>query len=317
MSRDANVKLISPGAVLKQIAAAIPPDFRQNIIIVGSLAAGYHFFGDNPRLQVRTKDVDCLISPRIKAIPAGQAVADRLFAEHWQLRTEGSWGKPGDAQTPENRLPVVRLHPPGSQDWFIELLTVPESENDLDRKDLRLVTTKGHFSLCSFRFLSLVEFEPGATPFGIAIARPETMALANLLHHPVIGKETMSGLIAGRRIKRSNKDLGRVLALARLTEGKREDSLLEWPKIWAAALQSRFPSHWRELAPRVGAGLRQLLRPENEADLEEARHTCENGLLAFQAPSLKLLEITGQRLLQDAVEPLEKISAATARMTTK
>src|SRR5579859_3769688 len=166
MSRDANVKLISPGAVLKQIAAAIPPDFRQNIIIVGSLAAGYHFFGDNPRLQVRTKDVDCLISPRIKAIPAGQAVADRLFAEQWQLRTEGRWGKPGDAQTPENRLPVVRLHPPGSQDWFIELLTVPESENDLDRKDLRLVTTKGHFSLCSFRFLSLVEFEPGATPFG-------------------------------------------------------------------------------------------------------------------------------------------------------
>ena len=37
--------------------------------------------------------------------------------------------------------------------------------------------------------------------------------------------------------------------------------------------------HVAALAPRVGAGLRQLLRPQNEADLEEARHTCENGLL--------------------------------------
>jgi hypothetical protein len=49
------------------------------------------------------------------------------------------------------------------------------------------------------------------------------------------------------------------------------------------------------------------LRPENEADLEEARHTCEYGLLVSQAPPLKLLEVTGQRLLQDAIEPLEQL----------
>ena len=132
--------------MLKQVAAAIPADFRQNIIIVGSLAAGYHFFGDNSKLQVRTKDVDCLLAPRIQAIPAGQAVADRLFAENWQLRAEGDWGKPGSATTPVGELPVVRLHPPGSTEWFIELLTVPESESDLDRKDIRLVTSQGHFS---------------------------------------------------------------------------------------------------------------------------------------------------------------------------
>jgi hypothetical protein len=230
-----------------------------------------------------------------------------LFAEHWQLRTEGDGGKPGDATTPVSKLPVVRIHPPGSTEWFIELLTVPESESDLDRKDIRLITSKGHFSLCSFGFLSLAEFQPIPTPFGIAIARPETMALANLLHHPVIGQERMSGLIAGRSIKRTNKDLGRVLALARLAESKQEDSLLEWPKFWAAALQSRFPNIWQNLVPHVGKGLRQLLRPENEADLEEARHTCEYGLLVSQAPSLKLLEVTGQRLLQDAIEPLEQL----------
>ena len=310
MNQEDIVKLISPSAVLERIAEAIPADYRENIIVIGSLAAGYHFFGDNPKLQVRTKDVDCLLSPRLKAIPAGEAVTNRLFADHWELRKDGDWGSPGDASTPDEKLPVVRLHPPGSTEWFIELLTVPESESDLGRKDIRIVTTRGHFSLCSFGFLSLAEFQPIQTPFGIAIARPETMALANLLHHPAIGEQPMSGLIGGRRIKRSNKDLGRVLALAYLAEARQEDSLLEWPQVWAAALQSHFPTIWRSLVPNVGNGLRQLIQPENEADLDEARHTCEYGLLVSQAPSLKLLEVTGKRLLQDAIEPLEKIGQA-------
>ena len=308
MSQDVSAKLISPSTVLKKVAAAIPEDFRRNIIIIGSLAAGYYFFADNPKLQVRTKDVDCLLAPRIQAIPAGQTVTNRLFAEKWRLRTEGEWDKAGDASTPVGELPVVRLYPPGSTEWFIELLTVPESESDLDRKDIRLVTSQGHFSLCSFGFLSLAEFKPVATPFGIAIARPETMALANLLHHPNIGFQTMSSLIAGRSIKRSNKDLGRVLALARLAEAREEDSLQNWPALWMSALQNRFPTIWRELVPKVGSGLRELLRPENEADLEEALHTCENGLLVSQAPTLKLLEVTGQRLIQDAIEPLEQMN---------
>lgn len=310
MSRDDAVKLISPHAILKKVAGVIPEDFRQNIIVIGSLAAGYHFFGDNSKLQVRTKDVDCLLAPRLKAIPAGQAVADRLFAERWELRTEGAWGKPGDATTPAAKLPVVRLYPPGSTEWFIELLTVPESETDVGQRHIRIKTSQGYFSLCSFGFLSLVEHQPISTPFGIAIARHELMALANLLHHLKIGSETMSGLIGDRRIKRSNKDLGRVLALARLDEARKEDSLRDWPELWADALKSRFPSTWHNLARHAGDGLRQLLRPESEADLEEARHTCEFGLLASQPPTLKNLKITGDRLLQDAIEPLEKLGRA-------
>jgi hypothetical protein len=41
---------------------------------------------------------------------------------------------------------------------------------------------RGHFSLCSFGFLSLIDFKPIETPFGIRIARPEMMAMANLLY---------------------------------------------------------------------------------------------------------------------------------------
>lgn len=155
----------------------------------------------------------------------------------------------------------------------------------------------------------MAEFRPITTPFGIALARPEMMALANLLHHPSIGPKTMSGLIGGREIKRSNKDLGRVLALAYLSEARQEDSLLDWPNLWADALQSRFPSTWRELAVRVGSGLRQLLQPVNELDLEEAHHSCVFGLLVSQRPDLRQLRATGERLTHDAIDPLVKLAA--------
>ena len=34
---------MSPQAVLKEVAVALPPQSHQNVIIIGSLAAGYHF----------------------------------------------------------------------------------------------------------------------------------------------------------------------------------------------------------------------------------------------------------------------------------
>src|ERR1051325_3323118 len=124
---DTIMPLIAPLIVLKQVAEAIPENCRENIIVVGSLAAGYYFFANDPNLQFRTKDVDCVLSPRVEAVSAGQTVADVLFAESWEVRKDENWEKPGTALTPEADLPVLRLTPPGSQEWFIELLTVPES----------------------------------------------------------------------------------------------------------------------------------------------------------------------------------------------
>lgn len=174
----------------------------------------------------------------------------------------------------------------------------------------QVAAANGHFSLCSFGFLSLADYQPVTTEFGISIARPEMMALANLLHHPAIGPQTMSGVIGGRRIKRSNKDLGRVLALALLAERKNEDALLTWGPIWADVLKVRFTARWQELAFQAGPGVRQLLKQDHEEDFDEALHTCAYGLLASQPPTPALLRAVGERLLADAIEPLEKLAQA-------
>jgi hypothetical protein len=294
---------VSPARALREIADAIPEDCRDHIVIIGSLAVGYHYFGSRAEMVVRTKDADCLLSPRATAIDAAVAITERLLAKGWRIRTGGEWAKPGNENTPEDKLPVVRLQPPGNSEWFIELLTVPESPADKGSHFARLETEHGHFGLCSLRFLSLTDYKPMATTLGIRVARSEMMALANLLEHPEIGTDTMSAGFAGRSdIKRSNKDLGRVVAIARLAIDRDEDALLSWPDHWREALQDRFPDEWRELARRAGWGLKALL--ESEQDLEQAWYTCVNGLLASKPPTLDQFRIAGQRLLRDAVEPL-------------
>jgi hypothetical protein len=253
-------------------------------------------------MVVRTKTADCLLSPRIEAVPIGERVTEQLFEAGWKFRSGPNWPGPGGENTPLADLPAVRLNPPDNTDWFVELLTVPESPKECDGQWTRLKTSHGHFGLCSFRFLSLANYDPISTPFGVFIARMEMMALANLLEHPAIGSETMSGLIQGRSIKRSNKDLGRVLAIAFLSTRKNEDVLLEWPDIWRKALQARFPENRSELATQCGSGLTELI--SSPTDLDEAYHSCVYGLLASDPPTKEQLRIAGQRLLQDAIEPL-------------
>ncbi len=298
---------VSPEAVLQEIVAALPEECRKNIVIIGSLAVGYHYFRGQSSMVVRTKYADCLLSPRIEAIQAGVAATEKLFENHWEFRKDDRWIQPGTADTPTHELPAARMNPPGSPHWFIELLTVPEATNDRRISHTRIATRFGHFSLVSFGFLSLMNYEPIKTSLGICIARPEMMALANLLSHPEIESETMKGLIASREIKRSNKDLGRVLAIAILATNSNEDALLEWPRIWGAALQDRYPKEWKRLASLAGQGLRQMIA--SESDLEEARHTCEWGLLASNPPTAAALRIAGRRLIQDAIAPLEALAA--------
>jgi hypothetical protein len=132
------------------------------------------------------------------------------------------------------------------------------------------------------------------------------MALANMLHHPTI----TDTLIVGTSWKRSNKDLGRVLALAHLTiERDRRvgtEVLGEWPASMWAALQEKFGPDARELALRAGTGIRELMR--SEPDLNHAVHIANLSLLASMDLGVEKLSATARRLEAEVIEELELLA---------
>ena len=302
---------LSPITVLRQVSAAVPASCRANIVIIGSLAAAYAFFREDESRAVRTKDVDCVLEPFSAAVSAGQNIVRELLDSGWQRRLMGDHQKPGDEHTPVGDLPAVRLYPPrvdpaSEEAWFLEFLTVPQSVEVAGKTWIRLPLREGHFGLPAFRFLSISAYDPVEIKgLGIRHARPQMMALANLLEHPRTGPEEMSSLIGGRTLKRSNKDLGRVLAIATLYD---LDDYRPWASDWKQALESTFPEHWRELALRAGSGLRELLASRD--DMDEALHSCVNGLLASQPPTLEALEAAGMRVIDDAIMALEALAKA-------
>ncbi len=301
---------LSPSEVLAQVAGALPSDVRGNVIIIGSLAAGYHFFAGDGARAIRTKDVDCLFSPHSKALVAATEVTDQLIKADWRLREDTKWGQPGKQGDPEDELPMVRLRPPGetASPWFLELLSAPPAfEPGAPGKKLRRVETSiGHFAICSFDFLALAEWQPLETAHGVRIARPEMMALANLLHHP----EVADTLIDGTDYKRSNKDLGRVLALALLTSQRdRRDGTQEmeaWPGRMWSALKDKFGDEAPRLATQAGTGLRSLLA--NPADLDQALRIANLGLLASLEVSMEAFRATGARFLAEVIEEVEAMT---------
>jgi hypothetical protein len=108
---------VSPRTVLARVAAHVPDSCRRNVIVVGSLAAAYHLLAGQPDELVRTKDIDCVLLPRVEALRAGKTVADTLLADGWRRRAEGPHAAPGSPDTPDDALPVIRLNPPDSTDW--------------------------------------------------------------------------------------------------------------------------------------------------------------------------------------------------------
>lgn len=295
---------VNPREVLEEIIAAVPPETRKNLTIIGSLAVGLRYEDQIRGMAVRTKDADCLLSPRMEVLDAGRAITEELLSAGRTPDKNSLWNIPGYQDTSIEELPVVRLRPPAGGKWFLELLAVPESAKEAGRSFARLATSIGYFVLPSFGGLAVAAFEPDRW-MAISIARPEMMALANMLEHPEIHTETMSKPIHGRVIKRSNKDLGRILAISLLAEKESENALLAWPDALLTALKAVFPDDFGERAIRAGDGIRVLLSPEHAEDFDEAHHTCVYGLLSSNPPTHEQLRLSGERLLEDAIEPLK------------
>jgi len=202
---------------------------------------------------------------------------------------------------------MVRLRPPSDSEWFLELLAAPPQYHHgaPDKKLERVHTKVGDFAICSFGYLALAEWQPLATQHGVYIARPEMMALSNLLHHPVIGDVR----IGGTEYKRANKDLGRVLALAHLTIARDRkdgtDELAEWPQRMWQALQAKFGDQAKPLAQRAGTGISALL--SSPSDLQQALRIANLGLLTSMDVGMDAIRATGRRFQAEVLEPLAAI----------
>ena len=303
---------IKPKEVLEKVVDAIPEDCRENIVVIGSLAAAYAYFGNNNKMSVRTKDVDCLLRPFKEATKKGQMIARQMLDAGWKQRLLGEFTGPGTADTPDDKLPAIRLYPPDinsevGNPWFIELLTEPESPKDKGKKWARIIIEEGHFGLPTYRYLSIATFLPEKIDdLGIYYSRSEMMVLANLLEHPEIKPDIMSTKFEGRKIKRSNKNLGRVLAVGFLAQQGGLKDFRSWGLEWKEALKYCFPDEWKTLVHDVRKGLIALLN--SDQDMNEAHHTCVYGLLNSYGPTEEDLREVGDRILGEAIDRLEKMA---------
>jgi hypothetical protein len=141
------LKAISPAEVLGEIAAAVPAGCRNKLIIIGSLAVGYHYADQLNGMAVRTKDADCLLSPRVAAVDAGIQIAQQLMDADWKYKPTTKHPQPGSESTPDDDLPAVRLTPPGKSEWFIELLTVPADSHERGQARMACSSHKGYWRM--------------------------------------------------------------------------------------------------------------------------------------------------------------------------
>lgn len=286
---------LDPTVLFNMIDHYLPVDLKPNVLVVGSLAAAYHFRSQLHLRGITTKDADCVIHPA-GAVEECREIAERLLAAGW-YRTAKC--RPQTLAEPHDTLWAIRLYPPSTEAFFIELLAFPNAEQRESKVWLPCKLSDGWYGLPSFRFLGLVGHGWKTAENGLNYAAPEMMALANLLSHPRVGTETMGELIGGRELLRSAKDLGRVLAIAWFTG--REGTELWMPR-WEEALRTRFGAEAGALAESVGSGLRELLA--DPGALDEARHAVDVGLLNGKDVTLENLRVTGQRLLVDVIQPL-------------
>ena len=298
---------VDPEQVIRALSTAVPADWRKHIVIIGSLAAGYHCLRAR-HLSVRTKDADCLLDPRHTAQQAAAGIANALFAAAWSFKP---WGRftIGTSATQLDDLPVVRLHPPGSTDWFIELLTSARPNSPL-RDPERITTSQGDLQLCGFPNLDLAA-HLAPEVHGVRVALPAMLALVNLIGHITESGRRMSMKLAGREMLRSSKDLGRVLAMAHLAEVEDHDGatgLSAWPQLWHGGLSSRYPDNLEQIAASCGEGISRLQKSPNQ--IEDAYHSAIHGLLAGVTPRPSISEFTAliPLVLTGAVGRLQRLA---------
>jgi len=264
---------LKPRSIIAHLAAALPRNLAKESFVAGSVAAGFHFEARLERREIRTKDADIVVHTVGTHADLGRRT-EELLARGWRWNLSKKFS-PGSAKTRAEDLPFIRLFPPAMKGFFIEFLGLPSIGQRRTKAHERVVVHGTHYAIPIFRFAGLLSWDLLDTGLGLKYADPAMMCLANLLSHPKLGTIRMETEIGGRLCLRSAKDLGRVLAIARLTP---RDEIRSWTDRWVEALNYWFPRDWRRLGKSASQGLDALLR--NHSALLEAHHTATHlGLL--------------------------------------
>ncbi len=279
--------------VFARLAAELPEGLHPHVLVVGSVAAAYAFADKLAGGEVTTKDADVIVQPA-GDVDTCQRIAERLFEAGWEPTDKCT---PSPSAAPVNELRAVRLWPKESRAYFVELLGLPQADQMDPKVWVPIRVRDGWYGVPCFRYMGLAAHAARTSGVGLRYADPAMMALANLLAHPALDPT----LIAGTEIRRSAKDLGRVLALAWL-EGR--DGTERWPALWKGGLDLCFPQSGIALAAQVAIGLRALL--EDPAALDEAILTMRTGLLAGVHLTHEVLRTTAARLELDVFGPFVK-----------
>jgi len=112
---------LDPKKLFRRLAGEIPKSLHRHVLIVGSLAAAYHYRAQLKTRAVNTKDADLIVHPT-GDVGSCRKIAERLLGQGW-TRTDKCYPMPRPRPTEDLR--VIRLHPPKSRDYFVEILGLP------------------------------------------------------------------------------------------------------------------------------------------------------------------------------------------------
>lgn len=258
-------QILDAGELLARIAERVPPELRDNVVVIGSIATAWAFRDKSGHATVATKDIDLLLRPAVEATATAGTLAQQLLHRGWRP-TYPNDRQPGTADTPDNELPALRLSPPGEREgWFVELLGAPLPDQAVRRTWRRFVTPIGAFALPCFRCMPVAIHAAEQTQFGIRTARPARMALAHLLEHADPDTTPISNLPGTP--PRFTKDVGRAVSLWWLAQEQSSAADEEWLEEWRdtlATVHSNQQALKKQDAARGLASIRDFL-PEAHA----------------------------------------------------
>jgi len=265
--------------LLRRVAEEVPHALRANVVVIGSIATAWAFRDVSGTHSVATKDIDLVLRPAVAAVATAESLGQALLQAGWEPQFSHD-RVPGNAETPADDLPALRLTPPGDEDgWFVELLAEPPTDQVARKYWRRFTTPAGEFGLPSFRYMPVAVHGAEETPFGLRVAQPACMALAHLLEHADPDRTPISNLPG--QPPRFTKDVGRAIALWWLAGQQSVTAAEAWRQAWNETLAALYPGHAAEMMAAARTGLNSVAHY-----LRESHQIALNGVLAPHGTTL-------------------------------